>query len=135
LEGALRGRIGIWLLLARQLNIEADRRRADVGGAAVGRFHDSGTAARRNDVVALTVDGSKRAPALGHDAAKAPRLVIPARHEANGDARGVPAAASRRALPRTTMVYGETGTSVGRRSPPTGSTDQPHVPARRRGQP
>src|SRR5262245_53622078 len=28
-------------------------------------------------------------------------------------------------------LYGETGTSVGRRSPPTGSTEQPHVPARR----
>src|SRR5262249_10352969 len=65
LEGRLGRRIGIWLLLARQLDIEADRRRADVGRAAVGRLHDPGTAARRNNVVALTVDGSKRAPALG----------------------------------------------------------------------
>jgi hypothetical protein len=37
LEGQLGRRIGIWLLLARQLDVEADRWRADVGGAAVGR--------------------------------------------------------------------------------------------------
>src|SRR5262249_60446749 len=29
-------------------------------------------------------------------------------------------------------LYGETGTSVGRRSPPTGSAEQPHVAGRRR---
>ena len=80
LEGQIGRRVGIRLLLARQLDIESDRRRTDVAGAAVDRLHDPGTAARRNDVVALTVDGRKRAPALGHDAAEATRLVIPARH-------------------------------------------------------
>src|SRR5262245_8154149 len=105
LEGQLRRRIGIWLLLARQLDVEADRRRADVGGAAVGRLHDSGTAAGRNDVVALTVDGSKRASALGQDAAKATRFVIPVRHaRRRWSAAAVAICLADAALPRTTMV-------------------------------
>ena len=90
MEGQLGRRERIWLLLARQLDIEADGRRADVRGAAVGRLHDPRPAARRDDVVALTVDGGERASALGHDAAKAAGFVIPARHARRcGNAAGV----------------------------------------------
>jgi hypothetical protein len=35
LEGQLGRRIGIWLLHARQLDIESDRRRADFAGPAI----------------------------------------------------------------------------------------------------
>jgi hypothetical protein len=43
-------------------------------------FHDAGTAAGRDHVVALAADGGERAAAFGHDAAEAARLVVPVRH-------------------------------------------------------
>jgi hypothetical protein len=84
LEGQLGSRIGIRFLLTRQLDVESDRRSADIGCATVGRLHDAGTTARRNDVVALAVDRREGAAALGNDPAEATRFIVPARHPCGG---------------------------------------------------
>src|SRR5262249_17586099 len=73
--------------------------------AAGGRLHDAGTAAGRNDVVALVADRREGAAALGCNAAEAPRLVVPARHAGRPRrAASGPFACLMRALPKTTMV-------------------------------
>ena len=51
-ESEVRGGIGIWLLLTGQRDVVANGRRAGIGGSAVGCFHDAGTAAGCNDIVA-----------------------------------------------------------------------------------
>jgi hypothetical protein len=50
LEGELARQIGIRQLLARKPDVEADCLSAGVAGAAIGGFHDPGTAARADDV-------------------------------------------------------------------------------------
>ena len=87
------------------MDIEADRRRADVAGAAVGRLHEPGTAARRDDVVALTSMGASAPPRSDtmrpkRRASSYQRAML----AAAGAPRASPFASRMRALPRTTMV-------------------------------
>src|SRR5437764_9897125 len=44
-EAQIRADIGVRVLLVRQVDVEADRLRADIAGAAIGRLHDAGAAA------------------------------------------------------------------------------------------
>jgi hypothetical protein len=84
LEGQLARRVGIRLLLKRQLNVESDRWSIDVGCAAIGRLHEARAATGRDDIVTLAVDRGEGAPALGGDPAEAACLVVPVRHMRSG---------------------------------------------------
>ena len=77
LKGQFGRRVGVWLLFHRQSDVEADARGADFQSATVGRFHDSRTAACRDDIVAHAAVCVQRAAALRRDAAEAPRFLVP----------------------------------------------------------
>ena len=89
LKGQIRRRIGIGLLFVRQADIKSDRGRAGVGRAAICRFHDAGSAARRDDIVADAVVRNERTAALRGDLAEEPRFVVPPRRTIGGSRRGV----------------------------------------------
>jgi hypothetical protein len=63
----------------RQPDIEANGRRLSFRGSTVCGFHNAGTAAGRDHIVADPVARPERAPSLGRDPPKAPRLFIPPR--------------------------------------------------------
>ena len=56
-EAELRRDVGVGRLLVRQHDVEADRRRADIGGAAVARLHDARPAAGHHDEFAVVERG------------------------------------------------------------------------------
>src|SRR3712207_1640144 len=76
-EGQVRGRIGIGLLLMRQGDVEADRRRTHVGRSPVCGLHDAGPAACGDDIVAGPASDGHRAAALRSDGAEGPGLLVP----------------------------------------------------------
>src|SRR5215469_15071568 len=105
LKGEIRRRIGIGLLCVRKPDIESYGRRASVRCTAVRGFHDAGSAARRDYIVANAVVRNERSTAFRHDLPKAPCFLIPPPRTlprpGDQSARWYEEA---RTLPNTTMV-------------------------------
>ena len=91
LEAQALGRVLVQALLERQLDVEADALAAGLEGAAVGRFHDAGTAARA-DHEAVVLEAERQAP-LGQQMGQAPGVLVVARHR-----HGAPGPRQRQAL-------------------------------------
>ena len=72
LEAQLRRDVGVRRLLVRQGDVVADAQSADIGGTAIGGFHDAGAAAGDDHRAA----GIAALAGLGDDLREAPRLVI-----------------------------------------------------------
>ena len=89
LKGKIGRRIGVGLLLVRQSDIVADRRRAGVRGAAVRSLHDAGAAAGRDDIIADAVVREQRAAALRNDFSETPRFLVPPRRMTPDRRRGL----------------------------------------------
>src|SRR5262249_3837460 len=79
LKGEIRCRIGVGLLLHRKSDIESNGGRIGLGRTAIRGFHDAGSAAGRDDIVANAAPRYERTPALGRDWTEAPRFLIPPR--------------------------------------------------------
>src|ERR1700722_1374555 len=79
LKGQVRRRVSVRLLLVRQPDLEANGRRPRLRGAAGCRFHNAGTTAGRDHIVADTTTRSERTTSFGRDPPEAPSLFIPPR--------------------------------------------------------